>query len=98
MFHEARYMFDSTFHWRRMVNGYSSWTPDAYRDLSFAARDPLRQPAEVLEALRAAGVSHVVVNETAWRAPKGQRVTERLVAAGARPVARADDVALLAVR
>ena len=98
MFHEARYMFDSTFHWRRMVNGYSSWTPDAYRDLSFAARDPLRQPAEVLEALRAAGVSHVVVNETAWRAPKGERVTERLVAAGARLVARADDTTLLAVR
>jgi len=97
-FHEARAMFDSTFHWRRMVNGYSSWMPQEYEDLAFAARDPLRAPAETLAALRAAGVTHVVVNERAWRGVKGSRVAERLAAAGARPIADAGDATLLAVR
>jgi hypothetical protein len=98
MFHEARAMFDSTFHWRRMVNGYSSWMPPGYEDLAFAARDPLRAPAETLAALRAAGVTHVVVHERAWRGVKGSRVSERLAAAGARPLATAGDMTLLAVR
>ena len=98
IFHEARAMYDSTFHWRRMVNGYSSWMPAAYEDLAFAARDPLRAPEATLAALRAAGVTHVVVNERAWRGVKGSRVSERLAAAGARPVASAGDLTLLAVR
>jgi hypothetical protein len=98
LYHEARYMYDATFHWRRMVNGYSSWTPRDYTESAFAARDPLRLAGGALEALRAAGATHVVVHEHAWRDVKGTRVTERLVAAGARPLARADGAVLLAVR
>ncbi|HET8647913.1 MAG TPA: hypothetical protein VFO85_20625, partial [Vicinamibacteria bacterium] len=97
MFHEARYMYDSTFHWRRMLNGYSSWTPEAYFDTSFAARDPLRMAPETVQALRAAGATHVVVHETAWFREKGARVSDRLQAAGARPLARAEDAVLLAL-
>jgi len=97
-FHEARAMFDSTFHWRRMVNGYSSWMPQPYEDLAFATRDPLRAPAQTLFALRAAGVTHVVVDESAWRGVKGGRVAERLAAAGAVPMARVNDRTLLSVR
>jgi hypothetical protein len=97
-YHEARYMYDATYHWRRMVNGYSSWTPREYAESAFAARDPLRLAGGTLEALRAAGATHVVVNEPAWRDIKGARVTQRLVAAGARPLARADGAVLLAVR
>jgi hypothetical protein len=98
MFHEARATFDSAYHWRRLLNGYSSWTPAEYSELAFAARDPLRYAPKVLDTLRAAGATHVVVYEAAWMHNKGPRVTERLLAAGARPVARAGDVALLAVR
>jgi len=97
IFHEARAMFDSTAHWRRLLNGYSSWAPVEYSQVAFAARDPLRRAPEVLAALRAAGATHVVVHESGWVRDKGPRVTERLAAAGARPVARAGDVALLAV-
>jgi hypothetical protein len=96
-FYETRAMFDSAHHWRRLANGYSSWTPDAYSRLKFAVRDPLRRAPDVMAALRAAGVTHVVVHERAWTREKGARVTERLVEAGARPAARAGDVALLAV-
>ena len=97
IFHEARAMFDSTFHWRRLVNGYSSWTPAEHTQVAAAARDPLRRAPEALAALRMAGATHVVVHEAGWVRDKGAKVTERLIAAGARPVARAGDVALLAV-
>jgi hypothetical protein len=98
IFHEARAMFDSTAHWRRLLNGYSSWAPPEYTQVAFAVRDPLRRAPEVLAALRAAGATHVVVHEAGWVRDKGPQVTERLIDAGARPVARAGDVALLAVR
>jgi hypothetical protein len=97
IFHEVRAMFDSTAHWRRLLNGYSSWAPAEYAQVAFAARDPLRRAPEVLAALRAAGATHVVVHEAGWVRDKGPRVSERLAAAGARPVARAGDVVLLAV-
>jgi hypothetical protein len=95
-FYETRAMFDSAHHWRPLANGYSSWTPEEHTRLKFAVRDPLRRAPEVVAALRAAGVTHVVVHERAWSREKGTRVTERLVEAGARPAARAGDVALLA--
>jgi hypothetical protein len=98
IFHEARAMFDSTAHWRRLVNGYSSWTPAEHTQVAAAARDPLRRAPEALAAFRAAGATHVVIHEPGWVRDKGPKVTERLIAAGARPVARAGDVALLALR
>jgi hypothetical protein len=97
IFHEVRAMYDSTAHWRRLVNGYSSWAPREYVEVAVAARDPLRRAPEVVAALRAAGATHVVVHEAGWIRDKGPRVTERLIAAGARPVARAGDVVLLAI-
>jgi hypothetical protein len=98
IFHETRAMFDSTHHWRRLLNGYSSWIPPEYVDHAIAFRDPLRNAPAVLAALRESGATHVVVHEGGWARGKGVQVTARLVAAGARPVARAEDEVLLAVR
>ena len=98
IFHEARAMFDSTAHWRRLLNGYSSWAPREYTQVAIGVRDPLRRAPDVLAALRAVGATHIVVHEAGWVRDKGPRVTERLIDAGARPVAREGDVALLAVR
>jgi hypothetical protein len=98
IFHETRAMFDSTHHWRRLLNGYSSWIPPEYVDHAIAFRDPLRDAPGVLAALRESGATHVVVDEGGWARGKGVQVTARLVAAGARPVARAEDEVLLAVR
>jgi hypothetical protein len=97
IFHETRAMFDSAHHWRRLLNGYSSWTPVEHTRLAQALRDPLRQAPEVVATLRAAGATHVVVHEGAWTRDRGVRVTERLTEAGARPLARMDDVVLLAL-
>jgi hypothetical protein len=97
LFHETRAMFDSAHHWRRLLNGYSSWPPAEYREHAFALRDPPRRATEVVAALRAAGATHLVVEERAWRGRKGEHVTQRLLDAGAQPVARAEDEVLLAL-
>jgi hypothetical protein len=97
IFHDTRAMFDAAHHGRRLLNGYSSWMPVEHARHAVALSDPLRRAPDVMEALRAAGVTHVIVHEAAWMRDKGPRVSERLEAAGARPVARAGDVALLAV-
>jgi hypothetical protein len=98
MFHDARAMFDSAHHFRRLLNGYSSWTPRESAVLAAAVRDPLRDAEGALAALRAAGATHVVVHERAWPRDRGPRVTARLEAAGARPLARSGPIVLLAVR
>ena len=97
IFHETRAMFDAAHHGRRLLNGYSSWMPLEHTQHAVALRDPLRHAPEVVQWLGAAGATHILVHEAAWMRDKGPRVTERLIAAGARPVSRAGDVVLLAV-
>jgi hypothetical protein len=61
VFANARYLLPATVHWKPMVNGYSGFTPRSYRRLW---RDGMnRFPAPpAAEALRRAGVTHVVVH------------------------------------
>ena len=59
--HDAEFMYQSTFHWRPLVNGYSGHVPDAYiqwlRGMkSFPGR-------AAVEQLRRGGVRYVVVHE-----------------------------------
>jgi hypothetical protein len=97
LFHETRVMFDSAHHWRRLLNGYSSWIPEEYREHVFALRDPPRRAPEVIAALRVSGATHVVVDEGAWSGRRRKHVTQRLLDAGAQPVARAGQEVLLAL-
>jgi hypothetical protein len=54
------YMYFSLWHWSPMVNGYSGFTPDSYKQLR---SDISKFPAdEGVEALRRRGVTHVTVN------------------------------------
>jgi hypothetical protein len=92
---EARYMLCSTRHWRRLVNGYSGYSPTVYPDGILGRVD--RDPAQALETARRLGVSHLIVHEDAWYAAKGRRVTRRLVAEGAVEEARFGNDVVLAV-
>jgi len=57
----AQYLYYSTSHWLPMVNGYSGALPKSYRPIHFAVQ---RFPDDdSLSALRAYGVSHVVLHE-----------------------------------
>src|SRR5260221_6140715 len=43
---DIRYMFYSTTHWRRLVNGYSGGIPDDYKLLINLLQDPTEQPTD----------------------------------------------------
>jgi len=64
---ELRHVYLSTFHWRRMVNGYSGYAPRRYLELRDALRNPYYDPDGAWRRLRASGVTHIVVHGDAYR-------------------------------
>jgi hypothetical protein len=91
-FWNARYMLNSTRHWRPMLNGYSGFLPASYvrhweRLRSFPA-------PEALAALRDIGVTHVVVHhgapEMAGFAPPPGRALE--------PIASTEELTIYRLR
>jgi hypothetical protein len=60
VFHNAEYVLNSTAHWRPLMNGYSGYTPATYREYA-AVFWYFPEPA-VVEAMRAAGATHLVVH------------------------------------
>jgi hypothetical protein len=57
---DPRYQFLSTFHWQKMVNGYSAFVPPRY--LTLLDRMIRFPDARSLDALRARGVTHIVIH------------------------------------
>jgi hypothetical protein len=80
VFANARYMFDSTRHWHPILNGYSGFTPPSYLDTEAAVR-PF-PGFSALEALRARGVTHIVVHEAAFVGCAAARRTTPSAASG----------------
>jgi hypothetical protein len=66
IFQNAEYVLNSTAHWRALVNGYSGYTPKSYRDHAetfwFFPRD------HAIQAMRQAGVTHVMVHPRRFHA------------------------------
>jgi hypothetical protein len=58
---DAEFEYLSTFHWRPIVNGYSGHTPSAYDSLLSSVADFPSDRA--IGALRAAGVTYLIVHE-----------------------------------
>jgi len=84
--YELRYMFYSTNHWRRLLNGYSGGFPDSYQYHRAALRLPLRQPDVAFDVLRKSGATHAVVHEAAFRGEEGAAVSDWLRGHGAQPL------------
>jgi hypothetical protein len=84
---DIRYMFYSTRHWRRLVNGYSGGAPQSYGFLSEALKDALTRPEQAWHEVGSSGATHLVVHEGAFRADFGLRVSAWARAHGAREVA-----------
>ena len=61
VFHNAEYMLNSTSDWQPIVNGYSGITPASYIDHYNALGE--FPDGNSIDALRAIGVTHVVVHE-----------------------------------
>lgn len=93
--HDTRAVFHSTFHWRRLVNGFSGHIPDSYRALAEALSAMPWDMERGWAALRQSGATHVIVHEAAWRKARGRKTTAALLERGVRQTARfGDDVVL----
>ena len=84
VFENGDYLVNATAHWRPLVNGYSGYVPQSYRE---HARTFWFFPREhAIEAMRKAGVTHVMIhpehfgNETEemWRAVAASPYLERI--------------------
>lgn len=78
--HDAEFMYQSTFHWRPIVNGYSGNVPWSYVDV---LREMRSFPSDrAMSLLRRIGVRYVVVHERFYEPAPYREVIE---AVGARP-------------
>lgn len=86
VFENAEYVLNSTAHWRPLMNGYSGYTPETYRNVAWTFWYFPEEHA--VQAMRQAGVTHVTVH-TARFGRDRERTLEAL--------ARRQDLELLAV-
>ena len=73
---DIRYMFYSTRHWRRLVNGYSGGAPEWYSLLTHSLKDVLTSPDRAWDAVVRSEATHLVVHEGFFGADFGRRVSE----------------------
>jgi hypothetical protein len=64
IFQNAPYVLNSTAHWRPLMNGYSGYTPDTYQKYADAFWYFPEEGA--IQAMKDAGVTHVVVHSAAF--------------------------------
>jgi hypothetical protein len=82
--HESQYVYYSTVHWRKLVNGYSGWRPRSYRvNQRRLARIPER-PGRSWQALMDSGATHLIVHEGSFARGRGAEISAWLVGQGAR--------------
>jgi hypothetical protein len=89
--YDLRYMYSSTTHWRRLLNGYSGAFPAWY----IAAQQilgsvPNERLDEARQLLTRAGVTHAIVHERAFLAENGARTSQWFRQIGAREMANVD--------
>ncbi len=72
---ETRYMFYSTFHWRRLVNGYSGGGPDEYGLLAERLKDLTSEPDAAWRAAIGSRATHILVHEGSYAGGKGPLIS-----------------------
>jgi len=84
---DIRYMFYSTLHWRRLVNGYSGGAPEWYGVLTESLNDVLTSPDRAWDAVARSEATHLVVHEGFFKADFGRRVSDWARSRGAHEMA-----------
>jgi hypothetical protein len=87
---ELRYVYYSTVHWKRLVNGYSGAFPDRYKARVALLERVSSNPEAAWRALRDAGTTHVIVHEGALNASEAQTIEQWLTDHFAVEIARFD--------
>ncbi len=80
---ELRYVYYSTVHWKRLVNGYSGAFPQSYRVRVARLQQAAENPDAAWQALRDTGTTHVIVHEAAYPSGGAEFVKQWLIAHGA---------------
>ncbi len=94
---ETRYMFYSTFHWRRLVNGYSGGGPDEYGLWAERFKEILAEPEQAWHAVLETRATHIVVHEGSYAEGRGRLISAWAAAHGAREVGAFDSDRVFAV-
>ena len=75
---ELRYVYYSTVHWKRLLNGYSGGFPQAYQARVALLQRVRENPDAAWRALRDAGTTHVVVHQRAMTPAEATVITQWL--------------------
>jgi hypothetical protein len=95
---DLRYMFFSTSHWRRLVNGYSGGFPSDYERLDQALQDVGIRPDRAWTTLQQISPpTHVLVHERYYDGERGPQVTAWIRVHGGREIATAPGDRLFAL-
>jgi hypothetical protein len=84
---ETRYMFYSTLHWRRLVNGYSGGAPAQYSLWAERFKDVLDRSQPAWQAVVESRATHIVVHEGSYLEGRGHQISEWVRAHGGRELA-----------
>ncbi len=95
---ELRYVYYSTVHWRRLVNGYSGAFPAAYKRRLAVLQRLTEDPDRAWQALVEAGTTHVVLHETAYVPGAADAVRAWLSARGGREIGRFESDVLYSIQ
>lgn len=87
---ELRYVYYSTVHWKRILNGYSGGFPQSYKVRVARLERYRTEPDEAWSALQSAGTTHVIVHEAAMPPEQAPSMRTWLETHGAREVGRFD--------
>jgi hypothetical protein len=93
--YDLRYMFFSSLHRRRLLNGYSGIFPPSFLARQRVLARPLLDPEASAQAL--GGATHILVHRRAWSDDTGMKIGTWLEARGAAVIADADDAVLYAL-
>jgi hypothetical protein len=94
---ETRYMFSSTFHWRRLVNGYSGGSPREYGLWAERLKEVFAEPDKAWQAVVDSRATHLIVHEASYAGGRGPRVSQWAAAHDAREVGAFGDDHVFAV-
>ena len=84
---DVRYMFYSTLHWKRLVNGYSGGAPSEYETLTESLKDRATRPDRAWQAMTHSAATHAIVHESSYANDGGPTLSAWLRARGAREIA-----------
>jgi hypothetical protein len=90
LWYSTRYLYFSTFHWKRTVNGFTSIFPPRFIEHARWLINPPRTPGEAWRELQASGATHVIVHTGAWDEAMALQVLAFLESHGAKSHGRFD--------